>query len=165
MNYMGDKVLRKKAREVVEVDKELEKLVEDMTETMYHKQGVGLAAPQVGVSKRVIVFDNVDLPYGTESRALINPRIVEQEGNCREEEGCLSIPEIVEVVDRAERVKVTGLDSKGRPVEIEAEGIAARIIQHEIDHLDGILFVDRVSPIKRDLLVSKWNKIRKELVG
>ena len=164
LSYMGDKVLRKKAAEIIEIDKEIEQLIEDMIETMYSKQGVGLAAPQVGVSKRLIVFDNADMPYGTEPQVLINPLIVEQEGKCREEEGCLSIPELVEVVERAERIKVTGLNHKGEPVEITAEGLATRIIQHEIDHLDGILFVDRVSSVKREMLVSKWNKIRKELV-
>ena len=165
LSYMGDKILRKKAAEITEIDSEIEQLIADMIETMYSKQGVGLAAPQVGVSKRLIVFDNVDLPYGTEAQELLNPRIVEQEGKCREEEGCLSIPELVEVVERAERVKVTGLNRKGEEVEINAEGLAARIIQHEIDHLDGILFVDMVSSVKRDILISKWNKIRKELVG
>ena len=165
LNYMGDQILRKKAAEITEIDGKLDQLIEDMIETMYSKQGVGLASPQVGVSKRLIVYDNVELPYGTEAGALLNPRIVEEEGKCREEEGCLSIPELVEVVERPERVKVTGLDREGKPVEIEAEGLAARLIHHEIDHLDGILFVDRVSSIKRDILVSKWNKIRKELVG
>ena len=165
LNYMGDKVLRKKAKEVTEVDEELKQLIEDMIETMYSKQGVGLAAPQVGVSKRLIVFDNVELPYGTEPMVLINPLIVVQEGKCQEEEGCLSVPELVGVVERAERIKVTGQDRNGEPVEMEAEGLAARIIQHEIDHLDGVLFVDRLGAIKRKLLVSKWNKIRKELVG
>ncbi|MBN2290056.1 MAG: peptide deformylase [Candidatus Glassbacteria bacterium] len=165
LNYMGDKVLRKKAKEVKEVDKELETLIGDMIETMYDKQGVGLAANQVGVARRLIVFDNVGLPYGTEPMVLVNPSIIEAEGKCQGEEGCLSIPELVEVVERAERIKVAGLDRQGQPVELEAEGLAARIIQHEIDHLDGVLFVDRVSPLKRNILVSKWNKIRKELVG
>jgi len=165
LNYMGDRILRKKAVEITGIDGELQQLIEDMIETMYHKQGVGLAAPQVGVSRRLIVYDNAELPYGTEARVLINPRIVEEEGVCREEEGCLSIPELVEVVERAERIKVTGLNREGGPVEIIAEGLVARIIQHEIDHLDGVLFVDRVSSVKRDILVSKWNKIRKELVG
>lgn len=165
LNYMGDQILRKKAAEITEIDGKLDQLIEDMIETMYSKQGVGLASPQVGVSRRLIVYDNVELPYGIEARALLNPRIVEEEGKCREEEGCLSIPELVEVVERPERVKVAGLDREGKPVEIEAEGLGARIIHHEIDHLDGILFVDRVSSVKRDILVSKWNKIRKELVG
>ena len=165
LNYMGDKILRKKAAEITEIDRKLDQLIDDMMETMYSKQGVGLAAPQVGVPKRLIVYDNVELPYGTEAMALLNPRIVETEGKCREEEGCLSIPELVEVVERPEWLKVTGLDREGNPVEIEAEELAARIIHHEIDHLDGVLFVDRVSSVKRDILVSKWNKIRKELVG
>ena len=165
LNYMGDRILRKKAAEITEVDGELQQLIEDMIETMYYKQGVGLAAPQVGVSRRLIVYDNVELPYGTEARVLINPRVVEEEGVCREEESCLSIPELVEVVERAEWIKAAGLNREGEPVEIIAEGLDARIIQHEIDHLDGVLFVDRVSSVKRDILVSKWNKIRKELVG
>ena len=165
LNYLGDPVLRKKAGPVEKIDEELKILAANMIETMYVNEGLGLAAPQVGVSLRFFVYDNVNTPYGTDPQVLINPEIVEMEGKVRAEEGCLSIPEIKDMVERAERVTVAGQDIHGNEIEIEAEGLAARIFQHEIDHLDGILFVDRIAPIKRNLLLSKWNKIREELVS
>ncbi|MEA2062639.1 MAG: peptide deformylase [Gemmatimonadota bacterium] len=167
IRYMGDPVLRGKAAEITDIDDTLEQLIGDMIETMYHhhNEGVGLAAPQVGVPLQLIVFDNVEMPYGTDPQVLINPRIIEQEGKSSGSEGCLSVPGITALVERAERVKVAGLDRKGDPVEIEAEGFAARLLQHEIDHLQGVLFVDRVGAIKRKMLVSKWNKLRKEHAG
>ncbi len=113
----------------------------------------------------MFVYDNVSVPYGTDPQVLVNPEIVEMEGKVRGEEGCLSIPELKDMVDRAEKVTVVGQDLDGNELEIEAEGIAARIFQHEIDHLDGVLFVDRIGAMKRNMLLSKWNKIREDLVA
>ena len=165
LSYLGDAVLRKKAAPVEVIDDSLRKLASDMIETMYRQEGLGLAAPQVGVSLRMFVYDNVAVPYGTDPQVIINPEIVEMEGKVRGEEGCLSIPELKDQVERAERVTIEGLDLDGNEIEIEAEGLAARIFQHESDHLDGVLFIDRVGPMKRNLLMSKWNKIREDLVS
>lgn len=163
LRYMGDAVLRRRAKPVVEFTDETLALIDDMIETMYFNEGVGLAAPQVGVSQRVIVFDNVAAAYGTEPQALINPEIMEASGSERCEEGCLSIPEIKEIVERYQKITVTGLDREGREVELEAESLAARIIQHEIDHINGVLFVDRLGAVRKKLAVSRWKKVRKEL--
>ncbi len=165
LRYMGDPVLRKKSVEIEpeEIDDRFRLFIADMIETMYTCEGVGLAAPQVGLSKRLIVFDNVDAGYQLEPMALINPEITEEEGSCRGEEGCLSIPEIKDMVERAERIVVRALDRDGNELELEAEGLLARIIQHEIDHLDGILFVDRLGSVKKRLAVSRWKKIRKDM--
>jgi peptide deformylase len=159
LRYMGDPVLREPAAPVAELTEEVRRLIDDMFDTMYAEEGVGLAAPQVGVSQRVIVVDPHEpdvTPF-----ALVNPEIVaESEETERGEEGCLSIPGLKELVDRAWAVRVEGLDRDGQRIVIEAEGLIARILQHEVDHLDGILFVDRVSPLKRKLLLSRWQKIR-----
>jgi len=163
IRYMGDPVLRKKARLVDETTGKTDRLIGDMIETMYLGQGVGLAATQVGVLDRVIVYDNVEAGYGMDPRALINPEIVAAEGCVKDEEGCLSIPEITDIVERSEKITVTGMDRSGSEVEIKAEGMLARIIQHEIDHLDGILFVDRLGSVKKNLAISRWKKVKKEL--
>ncbi len=165
LRYMGDPILRKKAAKVEpeEIDDKFRQFIADMLETMYTNEGVGLAAPQVGESKRLIVYDNMEAGYRLDPQALINPEIVEREGSCRGEEGCLSIPEIKDMVERAERIVVRGLDRDGNEMEIEAEGMQARVIQHEIDHLEGILFVDRLGGVKKRLAVSRWKKLRKEL--
>ncbi len=151
---LGDPVLRERAAPIDEVDKEVRRLIDDLTDTMYEADGVGLAAPQIGVPLRVFVYDvrDPDLPFG----ALVNPVIVERSGTVKEEEGCLSIPGLSELVERSERVVVRGLDEKGREVEIVAEGLFSRCLQHECDHLDGVLFIDHVSPLKRKLLMKKW---------
>jgi peptide deformylase len=148
----GDPVLRQKAQAVTEFDDALRTLVGDMRDTMKAYEGVGLAANQVGVAQRVLV---VDVPLDDEHRArhvLANPVIGARSGSETGEEGCLSIPGIYDDVARSARLTVTGLDEHGRPVEIEAEGYLARALQHEIDHLDGVLFVDRLSPLKRQFL-------------
>ena len=163
IRHMGDPVLRKKAAPVEEFTAEIGKLIEDMIETMYIGQGLGLAANQVGVLKRILVFDNIEAGYGMDPQALINPEIVAAEGCVKDEEGCLSIPEIKDLVERSEKITVTGLDHSGQEVKIEAEGLQARIFQHEIDHLDGILFVDRLGAVKKDLAMSRWKKVKKEL--
>ena len=163
LRYLGDPILKKKAQSVPEVDEEIRQLAHDMIETMYFNRGAGLAAPQVGVSRRVIVYDHEESGSGTEPQVLINPAIVDSEGTMRDEEGCLSVPELKDMVERKAKIAVTGLDLEGREVRIVAEGIHSRILQHEIDHLEGILFVDRVGLLKKKLLLSKWKKIRKKL--
>ncbi len=163
IRHMGNPVLRKKAKPVSELTGEIDKLIEDMTETMYINQGLGLSATQVGVLKRIIVYDNVEAGYGMDPQALMNPEIVAAEGIVKDEEGCLSIPEIKDIVERSEKITLTGIDRSGKDVKIEIEGLLARIIQHEIDHLDGILFVDRLGAVKKNLALSRWKKVKKEL--
>ena len=134
-------------------------LAEDMAETMYAAPGVGLAAPQVGVSERLIVLDVRNREGTKRLITLINPVIIEAEGRVVEEEGCLSLPGITENVPRAERVLVKGHDLDEREQEIEAEGILAVALQHEIDHLEGILFIDRISRLKRGIIQRKMHKL------
>lgn len=136
-----DPVLRKKSRAVDAVDDKLRGLIEDMIETMYDADGVGLAAPQVGILKRVVVIDIYD---ETGVKILINPEIVDFEGEQEEVEGCLSLPGKAGVVKRPARVKVTALDENGEPLVIEGTGLLARALCHEIDHLEGVLFTDKV---------------------
>lgn len=157
IEMLGSEVLRRPADEVAGPDPELDRLIESMFETMYDAQGIGLAAPQVGISRRLIVVDVNEpdqVPF-----AMLNPRIVESsEDRERGEEGCLSIPGITGVVDRPLRVVVEGLDRAGKPLRIEADGMLARCLQHEIDHLDGVLFIDRLSALKRRMVLAKWRK-------
>jgi peptide deformylase len=151
----GDPALRQKAREVASVDDSVRDLIADMRETMHGYHGVGLAGNQVGVLQRVIV---VDVPLEDESRArhaLINPVLDQREGRENAEEGCLSIPGIYDDVRRSRSVRVRALDERGAKVEFVAEGYLARALQHEVDHLDGVLFVDRISPLKRQFLRGK----------
>ncbi len=134
-----------------------------MFDTMYAADGIGLAAPQVGVAKRLFVIDTRE--PGAEPLAMVNPVIVERTGAERGEEGCLSLPGLVGVVERAAHVIVEGFDVAGQPIRVDATGLLARVIQHEIDHVDGILFIDRLSPIKRRMLLSKWKKLVQEEAG
>ncbi len=148
----GDPVLRERAREVTSVDDTLRQLIADMRETMRAYGGVGLAANQVGVAQQLLV---VDVPGEGEQRlrhALINPVVKRRAGSVSGEEGCLSVPGLWEDVTRAERLVVTGLDEEGGAVELDVEGYLARAIQHEMDHLEGVLFVDRLSALKRQFL-------------
>ncbi|MCW2277209.1 peptide deformylase [Heliophilum fasciatum] len=138
---IGDPVLREKAKVVQRFNANLGRLIDDMFETMHAAQGVGLAAPQIGISKRVVVID-----IGKGPIELVNPEIVEAEGVETDEEGCLSVPKYHHPVERSYRVRVKGQDRHGNPVEIAGEGLLARALQHEIDHLEGILFVDRIPP-------------------
>ncbi len=159
VRIMGDPVLRQKALPLAEVTEATRRLIADMFETMYAEEGVGLAAPQVGISDRVIVIDPHIDDY--QPFALINPEILSASKETeKNEEGCLSIPGLRDLVERSCRVTVRGLTPEGAPREFEAEGIVARILQHEVDHLDGVLFLDRVSPLKRRLLLAKWQKIK-----
>mgnify|MGYP000044060536 CR=1 FL=1 len=155
-------VLRKKAEEVKEIDQDLIDLARQMAETMYAAPGIGLAAPQVGSSIRLIVVDVGYTQGRPDLKVLLNPEIVEREGSILMEEGCLSIPGIRADVERSQRVLVRGLDIKGRPVEIEAEGLLAVCLQHEVDHLDGILFIDHLSRLKGSLIERKLRKRQRE---
>jgi peptide deformylase len=148
----GDPVLRQKAADVSAFDETLRELVNDMRETMASYRGVGLAANQVGVLQRVLV---VDVPLDDETHArhtLVNPVVTARAGSETAEEGCLSIPGIYQDVARSRHLEVTALDEFGRPLQLECEGYLARAILHEIDHLDGVLFVDRLSPLRRQFL-------------
>ena len=161
IQIMGDKVLRERARPVETVTEDTRRLVRDMFDTMYDAGGIGLAAPQVGVSERILVVDVADEGGARHRHALVDP-VVSERGETIEKavEGCLSIPGIEELVARPARVVVEGLDTEGAPVQVEAEGLLARALQHEIDHLDGVLFIDRLSQLKRSLLLRKWRKLR-----
>jgi peptide deformylase len=155
----GESLLHGKARPVDAVTVDIERLIDDMVETMYAAPGVGLAAPQIGVLLRIFV---VDVSVGRDPNgliALINPEFVERDGVQLEEEGCLSVPGFNATVMRPMRAVVKGLDRHGEPQQHEGTGLLARAFQHEMDHLDGALFVDRLRGIKRDLIVRKIHKL------
>ncbi len=155
----NDSVLRKKAEEVGEIDKETKKLIVDMAQTMIKKQGVGLAAPQVGVSKRIIVVAT-DL-RGERILELINPKIIKiSQEKEKGEEGCLSFPGIFLEIERAKEIEVEGLDINGKRVRIEAKGFLARVFQHEIDHLNGVLFFHRLKLVEKIKFRLKYPKIK-----
>ena len=157
----GDDVLRKPADPVTQFDESLQKLINDMVETMYAAPGVGLAANQVGISKRLML---IDLSVGKrpgELHVIINPEIIETQGEITDEEGCLSIPDFVEVVTRPERVKLRHIDRNGEEREMWGEGLMARAMCHEVDHLNGTLFVDRLRGLKRDRILKKIQKLAK----
>lgn len=139
IRFEGDEILRKKSRKVEEINERILTLIEDMKETMYHADGVGLAAPQVGILKRIVVID-----VGNGPITLINPEIIKEEGSQLGYEGCLSIPEKQGKVDRPNKVTVKALNENGEEFELEGEELLARAICHEVDHLDGILFIDKV---------------------
>lgn len=154
-----DKFLRRAADEVTAFDDDLQVLIDDMIETMYDEPGVGLAAVQVGDKRRVLVYDVTQIEGERQAKALINPKIVFREGSIlSEQEGCLSVPDFRADVQRDAHVKVEGLDRQGQPVEIDAEGFPAIVLQHEIDHLDGILFIDRISSLKREMYKRRRKK-------
>lgn len=155
---LGHPTLSRISEPIETIDREIKTLIRDMIETLHQAPGIGLSAPQVDVLKRVIV---VDLSIGEnpeELHVLVNPEIVLKEGKLIREEGCLSVPEIYEKVARPQKITVAGLDADGRPITIEAEDLLARAFCHEIDHLDGRLFVDLLSPLKRSLIKKKFNK-------
>lgn len=151
-------VLKKKSLPVTVIDDALRELVRDMAETMYDAPGVGLAAPQVGVLQRVILIDVAGKEDVPELIVAINPLIIHAEGEAFEEEGCLSVPKYAANVRRHARVTVQGLDLAGKPHTWEADGLLAIAFQHEIDHLEGVLFVDHLSPLKRELFQRKARK-------
>ena len=150
----GEPVLREKALPVKEITPEILNLIKDMAETMYTASGVGLAATQVGEAKRIILVD------GEEDGliVLINPMIIKSEGEVVAEEGCLSVPDIYSQVKRSSKVTIKALNENGDPIEITKEDLIARALQHEIDHLDGILFVDRIGRMERQILLNKLKK-------
>jgi len=154
----GTPVLRQRTKEVAGIDGEIQELIDDMIETMYAAPGVGLAANQVGAAHRLFVANPSDDRDPSKLLAVINPEIVESDGEFTNEEGCLSIPDYREEVRRARRVLLCGLDRQGKPIEVEGRDLLARIFQHEMDHLNGLFFVDRLSPAKRDILARKLKK-------
>lgn len=156
-----DDVLKKVAEPVNEINGELQKLIDDMIETMYSSNGVGLAASQVGVLKRIIIVDTSSRQEGQSLLVLINPEIVDCQGEILSEEGCLSIPGFITKLKRKEKVFLRALDRQGNPVEIEADGLLSRALQHEVDHLNGVLIVDRLSPLKKELFRRKYSKLKK----
>ena len=160
IRVLGDPVLRQATTPVAKVSGELRSLIADMFDTMYAAEGIGLAAPQVGRAERVAVMD-----VEGQKLALVNPEIVEREGSVRGEEGCLSIPEVFGDVTRSSRVIVRALDENGREIVVEGTELLARCMQHEIDHLDGKLFIDYLSVLKRRSAMSQWEKLRDDYPG
>ena len=150
----GDPVLRQVAAPVREITPEIKRIIADMTETMWHQVGIGLAAPQVGISLRILVMEE----EGGKARALINPVITDRGGKIREEEGCLSLPGIFADVERSKSITVQATDEDGQPFDLEATGMQARVIQHEMDHLEGVLFIDLLSPVARDRIKTRIQK-------
>jgi len=153
-----DDVLRRKAAPVEDFGEELQRLVDDMLETMYAAPGIGLAAPQVGVSKRLLVIDTSSDTEAGHLVVLANPELFEAEDPIEAEEGCLSVPDYSAKVKRARRVAVRGHNRHGQPVEVRGEDLLARALQHEIDHLEGTLFIDRLSPYRREVAKKKLKK-------
>jgi len=165
--FLPDRLLRQVSKPVARVDAAVRALVADMLETMYDAPGVGLAAVQIGVPKRVVT---IDATRGDDDEknpiALINPEIVwESDERISHEEGCLSIPEYLEQVVRSERVKVRFLDLDGKQQELDADGLLARVVQHEVDHINGILFIDHLSKLKRDRVIKKYTKAAKRVAA
>ena len=156
-----DPILQRPTEQVTRFDQELSTLVDDMFESMYDAHGIGLAAPQIGVPKRVTVLDLSFEKIPEEKIVLVNPEVIFSEGKQLGEEGCLSLPEIREKVSRASRVKVRAQDLAGNWFEREGEDLLARALQHEVDHLDGILFIFRISRLKRDLVLRKIRKLQR----
>ena len=156
-----DPILQRPSEAVTVFDDELSRLVADMFESMYVAHGIGLAAPQVGVPKRITVIDLSFQKTPADKIALINPEVVTKEGKIFEEEGCLSLPDIREKVARAAKVKIRAQDLEGNWFEREADDLLARAFQHEIDHLDGILFIFRISALKRDFVLRKIRKLQR----
>jgi len=151
-------VLRRKSEPVASIDDEIISLLDDMIATMHYANGLGLAAPQVGVSKRVIILKNPNSNYG-ELLEIINPQIIAVKGEVGSEEGCLSIPELYTNVKRADKITIKGLDRRGQALCFEADSMLSRILQHEIDHLDGLLFWDRVGTASREILKREYKKM------
>ncbi|MCA9743919.1 MAG: peptide deformylase [Deferribacteres bacterium] len=161
----GDPVLRQKAKQIDPIDDEIVKLAEDMIETMQVAKGIGLAAPQIGLSLSMCVVDIGLIEEGASPEAFINPEIIEEFGDdYTMEEGCLSIPEVNDDVTRKEAIRVTYQDINGEKHELSCDGMLARVLQHEIDHLHGIFFTDRLSAIKRKLLAKKLRAIESEAI-
>jgi peptide deformylase len=157
LHLLGSPALRQRSAELAAVDDDVRRLIDDMFETMEAAHGVGLAANQVGVARRVAVIDAEGTRF-----AMVNPAIVEAEGRATAEEGCLSIPDVFGDVTRPERVVLEALDRDGKSFRLAAEGLTARAIQHELDHLDGILFLDHLGLMKRKVLLARWRREHKD---
>lgn len=153
----GDPVLREKAHPVRELNPQTKKLIEDMAETMYGNEGVGLAANQIGIGEQIMTVD-----VGEGLLILVNPRVMESCGEESAQEGCLSLPDIKVEVRRARKIKVRGLNEEGKEIEMEAGGLLARAIQHEIDHLNGILITDRIGFARRQLINSRLKRLERQ---
>jgi peptide deformylase len=152
-----DNILRKKATPILNIDGNIDKIIKGMSETMYFHKGIGLAAPQVGVLKQIIIAD-----IGEGLFTLINPKIIEKDGQDRLEEGCLSLPDIQVEIARNYTTLVRGIDSKGKEVELELNGLISRVVQHEIDHLNGVLIIDYVSVVEKFLLTKKLEEMKQQ---
>jgi len=155
LRYIGDPILRRETEPIQNFDKSLKDFVKSMIKTMHREDGIGLAAPQIGYSKKVLVVDISGINEEEKPRVFINPEIVAESGESVIEEGCLSIPEVREDVSRPEKIKLKYSDENGENYEDEYDDWMARVLQHEIDHLNGVLFVDLISPLKRKLLISQ----------
>jgi len=157
-----EKILKKKAEVIDNIDAQTQRLIDDMIETMLFARGVGLAANQVGFQKRICIVDVSTKEEKSPLIVLINPVLIGKEGNIESEEGCLSIPGYTTSIKRAERVFIKGLNREGKDVELEGTGLLARALQHEIDHLNGLLIIDRMSPLKREFFKRKYKKSLQE---
>jgi len=157
-----DKFLKKKTSPVENIDGQIQCLIDDMIETMHFARGIGLAANQIGTPQRLCVIDLSIKDEKMPLIVLINPLILEKEGSVDAEEGCLSIPGYMASVKRAENILVKALNREGKDIQIEGSGLLARALQHEIDHLDGMLFIDRMSPIRREFFKRRYKKILQE---
>jgi peptide deformylase len=155
--------LKKRSKEVEKIDDDIKRLIHDMAETMYDANGVGLAACQIGVSQRAIVLDVSPVDPQYHFFAMINPEIISQEGEVDHEEGCLSVPDCFEKVKRVEKIRVKGISPEGKEMEVAGEGILAFALQHEIDHLNGILILDRLSQLKREIYRNRLKKGKRSL--
>lgn len=161
IHLLGSPVLRERAAEIAQVDDEVRQLARDLFDSMHADNGVGLAANQVGITRRVAVVQTEE----DDALVLIDPVIVEREGQVKGEEGCLSIPDIFADVERSARIVVEITTVGNERVRVEATDLRSRVIQHEIDHLEGVLFLDHLSPLKRRMLMKKWKKLRKGTKG
>jgi len=155
---LPDSVLRQPAQEITDINGELQALIDDMAETMYAAPGIGLAANQVGVLKKLIVLDVAYREGARDLKVILNPCIQAGEGEIIREEACLSVPDFAAEVRRRARVTVTGVDREGKPIEVSGEGLLAVVLQHEIDHLNGVLFIDHIGRLKRGLYLRRLKK-------
>lgn len=156
--HYPDPRLREKARPVAEITPAIKQLVDDMAETMYAAPGVGLAATQIGEPHRIFVIDTANEDEPSQLRVFINPEIVQRDGDVTWEEGCLSFPGVVEEIDRASKVRVRAMDRDGKVFELDADGLLAVAVQHELDHLDGVLMIDRMGALKKRIVDRKMRR-------
>ena len=155
-------LLKKRSKEVDRIDGEVRKLIRDMAETMYDVNGIGLAACQIGIPQRIIVVDVSPIDPKQSFFAMINPEIISEEGEIEHEEGCLSVPDCLEKIKRQEKIHVIGISLEGKEMEVSGEGILAFALEHEIDHLNGVLILDRISRLKREIYRNKLKKERRK---